>query len=38
MSDIRFYEDKMAEVEEYLDTIDKLEVEVRIMKEIKERD
>ena len=32
LNDIRFYEEKMMEVDEYLQTIDKLEVEVRLMK------
>jgi hypothetical protein len=33
--EIRFYEERMGEVEDYLDTIDKLEVEIRVMKEVK---
>lgn len=38
LEEIRFYEAKMEELDSNLETIDNLEVELRVMAEIKERD
>lgn len=38
MQEISFYQEKMGLVDEYEETIEQLEVEIRVMKEIKERD
>lgn len=38
MEDIKFYQEKMGLVDEYEETIEQLEVEIRVMKDIKERD
>jgi hypothetical protein len=38
MEDIKFYQEKMGLVDEYEETIEQLEVEIKVMKDIKERD